>query len=149
MPKADSRSDGDIVRAAVRCWLACRQAGQRLLAEQNVDMTFEQAMVLFILEERDGSDLRTIAEHADRDRSTITRMVDGLERRNLVVRVPDQNDARRRLIYLTHQGRQQLAYFKTMRADFNKVALKGIPSGDIRSAIDTLNRICENMGLEL
>jgi DNA-binding MarR family transcriptional regulator len=146
MPKDDSQNKNDIVRAAARCWLACRRAGQRLLTEKNMDMTFEQAVVLFILRERDGSDLRTVAEHADRDRTTITRMIDGLERRSLVVRVPDQTDARRRLIYLTHQGRQQIDYFGGLKSDFDKVALRGIPAGDLRLSVRTLDRICDNLG---
>ena len=36
----------------------------------------------------------------------MTRLIDGLEKRNLVVRTPDKIDHRQKLIYLTSKGKQ-------------------------------------------
>ena len=110
------------------------------------DVTFEQLMVLFLLVEKDGQILRSLAEHADRERTTMTRMVDGLEKRNLVVRVPDQNDGRSKLVYLTRQGREMAERLKSQAGSFDETAFKGLTVKQIEEATTILSKITQNLG---
>ena len=64
-----------------RCWLTMKRAGRKLLVELEIDLTMEQVMALKILDNEEGLNASEIAERADRERTTMTRMLDGLERR--------------------------------------------------------------------
>ena len=137
-----------LTRAISRSWLSIKQAGRRLLAELNYDLTFEQLMVLFILADRDGQNLRALASQADRNRTTMTRMIDGLERRNLVVRVPGRDDRRNKIVYLTRSGRKMTEALETESVTFENQAFKGVSLKQTEEAVKVLNRISENLGYE-
>jgi len=144
-----NKSDSEVdlfLRTINRCWLSIKQTGRRILAEHDYDMTLEQLMVLFLLEERDGQNLRVLAELADRERTTMTRMVDGLERRNLVVRVPDKSDGRNKMVFLTREGRNMVADLEEHKRQFEKQALAGVTKAQLSGASETLSRICRNLG---
>lgn len=134
-----------MIREINHSWLSIKQAGRKLLAQLQHDLTFEQLMVLFLLEERDGQNLRALAEQADRERTTMTRMVDGLERRNLVVRVPDKTDGRNKLVYLTRQGRRLTEELDSQATDFDRKALKGLTKKQIAEATTVLEKISRNL----
>lgn len=133
----------EFLKTINRCWLSIKQAGRWLLAERDFDLTFEQLMVLYILDEKDGQNLRDLAILADRERTTMTRMVDGLERRSLVVRVPDKTDGRSKLVYLTRRGRQRTAELEDLKQQFMRDAFKGLTRAEITKATKVLERIAE------
>ena len=47
-----------------------------------------------------------LAEISEKDRPGITRIVDNMEKNNLVVRVPSESDRRHKLIFLTHKAKE-------------------------------------------
>ena len=145
MTASKRERDNEILRAINRCWLSIKQVGRKLLAQPNYNVTFEQLMVLFILEERDGQNIRFLAELTDKERTTMTRMVDGLERRNLVVRVPDKSDGRNKLVYLTHQGRKLTQEVDMIKTDFDSVIFKGLTKSEIGKAVVILNKMSDNL----
>lgn len=61
--------------------------------------------VLVDLWMKDGIRQRELAVSLIKDKGTIARSLDVLERENAVVRVPDAADRRNKRIYLTHRGR--------------------------------------------
>jgi DNA-binding MarR family transcriptional regulator len=145
---SNKRTEFDIfLRTLNRSWLSIKQTGRKILAEMNYDLTFEQLMILHLLEERDGQNLRYLAEHADRERTTMTRMVDGLERRDLVVRVPDKSDGRNKLVYLTRKGREMLDDVRQHKSKFEKLAVTGVTKEQLAKASEVLTRICRNLGV--
>src|SRR3982074_2841293 len=72
-----------------------------------LDITIEQWSVLYHLWKEDGLSQQQLCEATFRDKPSITRLVDNLEKLNLVKRVPSDNDRRINLIYLTG-GAQKL-----------------------------------------
>ena len=122
-----------------------RKAAQEVLSEQGYDVTMEQLFVLGALEEQDGQSLGNLAERVDRDRTTITRMIDGLERKNLVVRVPDQNDNRQKLVYLTRLGRQRMAEVDSLAERFSDNIFGGQSDEDIQAAIRLMDSITRRL----
>lgn len=65
--------------------------------------------VLAILNEHDGRTVGHIAELAGIERSTMSKMIDALVARTLVVRTSEAADRRRSLVYLTRAGRAKYA----------------------------------------
>lgn len=70
------------------------------------DVTVEQWIVLVNLWHRDGQFQQQLADISGKDKTSITRLIDGLEKRNIVVRVPDAVDRRHKRIYLTNKGKK-------------------------------------------
>lgn len=75
-------------------------------AETEHDVTIEQWRILNRLWQQDGRRQQDLADLAHRDKTSITRIIDSMEERDLVVRVPDGNDRRQKLIYLTNKGKR-------------------------------------------
>lgn len=69
------------------------------------DVTVEQWIILLKLWHQNGQFQQQLAENTGKDKTSITRLIDGLEKRNLVVRVPDTIDRRCKRIYLTNKGK--------------------------------------------
>ncbi len=55
---------------------------------------------------REGVRQQELAVSNIKDKATIARSLRQLEKENLVVRIPDPNDKRNKLIYLTHSGQE-------------------------------------------
>ena len=115
------------------------------LSNMTYNLTFEQISILHILEEQEGSNLGLLAEKADRERTTISRMIDGLEKRNLVLRVPDKDDKRQKLLYLTNLGQERLEQMKPIGEEFNKSIYKGIDKEEVEATLATLKKILKNI----
>lgn len=67
-------------------------------------ITVEQWTILAILWQKDKVTQQTLSDMTFRDKPSITRLIDNLEKQKLVVRVPDTSDRRANLIYLTQKG---------------------------------------------
>ena len=72
--------------------------------EANLGVTVEQWTVLSCLWEQDKVTQQKLSEITFRDNPSMTRLIDNLEKRDLVVRVPDLTDRRANLIHLTQKG---------------------------------------------
>jgi len=81
-----------------------RYLGARFRAA-GIGITVEQWTVLACLWQKDKISQQVLAQTTFRDKTGMTRLIDNLEKRGLVVRVPDTADRRSNLIHLTRQGR--------------------------------------------
>ncbi|MBI1928890.1 MarR family transcriptional regulator, partial [Candidatus Poribacteria bacterium] len=80
---------GYIVNRAARAVL---NRLNRNFAEAGHDATAEQWRILVHLWHQDGQRQQQLADIICQDKTSITRLINGLEKRNLVVRIPDTID---------------------------------------------------------
>lgn len=73
--------------------------------ENGIELSREQWSVLAVLWENNGCSQQHIAEKSFRDRPSVTRLIDNMEKDGLVERKPDPNDRRSNLIFLTQKGK--------------------------------------------
>jgi DNA-binding MarR family transcriptional regulator len=78
----------------------------RAFQNAGYNITFEQWAMLASLWNQDGQCQHEIGSCQGKDRPTISRLVDNLEKNNLVVRVPSEHDKRIKRVYLTYQTKQ-------------------------------------------
>jgi Transcriptional regulators len=76
----------------------------RSFAQKGIDITTEQWSVLACLWKKDGVSQQTLCVLTSKDKPSMTRLIDNLEKRDLVQRMPDKNDRRNNLIRLTQTG---------------------------------------------
>jgi DNA-binding MarR family transcriptional regulator len=108
------------------------------------EFTHEQIICLLELQRQDGVELGALANHIDRERTTVTRMIDGLEKRNLVVRVADRSDKRNRLVYLTKLGRKRIEELEPVVQGFYSRMLRDISPAQVDVTLNTLRAIIAN-----
>ena len=88
-----------------RTHLTLKKQLNKAISDAGHDVTVEQMGLMRFLWQQDGVSQRALVNQVKKVKSSITRLIDNMEKRNLVVRVPDQNDKRNKLIYLTHKGK--------------------------------------------
>ena len=76
----------------------------RAFALEGVDITTEQWSVLACLWKKDGVTQQALCGLTLKDKPSMTRLIDNLEKRNLVIRMADSKDRRINLIHLTQSG---------------------------------------------
>lgn len=76
----------------------------RAFASEGIEITTEQWSVLACLWQKDKVTQQTLCSLTLKDKPSMTRLIDKLERRNFVTRVSDFKDRRINLIHLTESG---------------------------------------------
>ena len=118
---------------------------QKNFKQKNVDITIEQWSVLYHLWKEDGLSQQQLCEATFRDKPSITRLVDNLEKLKLVRRVPSRDDRRINMIYLTPEALQlQEQTMELANLTLNE-ALDGVTNGQIEIAKEVLQRVYENL----
>ena len=110
-----------------------------------VDISTEQWFILFRLYERSGLSQSDLADKALNDHPNITRMLDAMEKRNLVKRDPDPEDRRRHLISLTLEGQQLMATLMPEVVDVRQALFAGVSQIEVDSLVSTLDKIEQNL----
>ena len=108
-------------------------------------ITIEQWSVLYHLWKEDGKSQQELCNATFRDKPSITRLVDNLEKLQLVKRVPSDNDRRINLIYLTRQAQKlQEETMELAEATLNE-ALEGVPLDRIEICKEVLQVVYDNL----
>ena len=94
--------------------------------------------------EKEGINQQELSNFSDRDKTSITRLIDSLEKKNIVVRVPDRSDRRNKLIYLTKKGRDLEQGLGQVAVNVMEKALSGLTDEHIETSMITLKKIIKN-----
>lgn len=118
---------------------------QRNLKEDGVHITAEQWSVLYYLWLEEGRTQQELACLTFRDKPSISRLINNLEKLELVIRVTAKNDKRTNLIFLTKQGRQlKEASLRQAKRTISE-ALSGVAREDMTNARQTLDIVYANL----
>ena len=120
------------------------QAKSRRLAERTIKpmgLTYSQYGVLVALGEQDGVPQRVIAERLETDSNTVMVIVNSLEAKSLVTRVPAPADKRLRLVTLTKRGRSLLAAANAAVAPLYGSLAERFSADELEGAQRPLSRI--------
>lgn len=135
----------DEPHVAVLFFVAHRAVEQRVFAalrEAGHDLTLAQGRLCARIGP-DGTRLTDLAESAQVTKQTAGALVDQLEGRGFVERVPDPTDARARLVRLGPQGRAAQALAREMEARVTDEWTRHLGSGEMRRLRRTMERLRE------
>lgn len=113
--------------------------------EAGIEITIEQWSVLYQLWKEDGRSQQQLSDATFRDKPSITRLVDNLEKNHLVVRQNDKRDRRVNLIYLTKEGWSLEEKSMSVANQTLNEALEGVPSDKINTAKEVLQIVYDNL----
>lgn len=119
---------------------------EQILAEKNIDaFNGAQGRILYVLWSRDGISLRELADKTGLAPTTLTSMVDRMEKAGLVCRMLDKNDRRKTLLALTAKAKNLEQDYKAVSDKMSEIFYKGFSDDEIRTCEAMLARILDNM----
>jgi DNA-binding MarR family transcriptional regulator len=118
---------------------------QKNFKTNGVEITIEQWSVLYHLWKQDGVNQQELCNATFRDKPSITRLVDNLEKLKLVRRVSSKEDRRRNLIFLTETAKKLQDQSMELANQTLNEALEGVPSADIELCKSVLQKVYDNL----
>ncbi len=143
--KIDYSAEHSIGTNIGKVFRVLRTSLQRNFEAAGYKLTLEQWLMLVLLTIRDGQTQQELSIMSVKEKTTITRLIDGLEKKNLIVRVPDKTDRRNNLIYLTKEGKKVEKTLTPLAFETNDMALKGFTKKEIHQFLDMLKRMYGNL----
>ena len=118
---------------------------QRNFKLAGLDITVEQWSVLYYLWKQDGMSQQDLCNATFRDKPSITRLVDNLEKQKLVKRVASKTDRRINEVFLTEKGRYIEQQTMVVANQTMNEALVGVPEKQIQVAKEVLQKVYDNL----
>ena len=113
--------------------------------DSGLDISLDQWMVLGPIWQLESASQKELGEMCLKDKTNITRIIDALEQKNLVVRVEDQIDHRIKRIVLTNAGKQLFFDVLPIMEKTREEVRKDISNKDIETFKVVLSKILENL----
>lgn len=130
-----------------RTALALKSALQRRFKDHGVEITAEQWVLIRHLWEEEGLSQREIGERAAKDKPNITRMLDALEKRRLIIRQLDSRDRRKFRIYLTKEGKQLHERLMPLAQTFREQVTQSLSPSEMDGVKKILAKINRNLDI--
>ncbi|MBO6057998.1 MAG: MarR family transcriptional regulator [Bacteroidales bacterium] len=115
------------------------------LQENGINITPEQYLVMDILWEKSSISQQNIADIIQKDKNSVTKIIDSLEKKNLVIRVVDKNDRRINKIELTEEGSALEKITTEVAINFMNDVVKNIDTKDLDTFVNVMRQIKNNL----
>ncbi|MDB5561737.1 MAG: MarR family transcriptional regulator [Hyphomicrobiales bacterium] len=109
------------------------------------DLTLPQWRAIAQLSKADGLSQVTLASLTETDPMTLSGIIDRLESKLLVERVPDPSDSRAKLVRITPKSRALVAEMRIIAGGVYEDALRGIGETDRQTLLKALALVCANL----
>ena len=116
----------------------------RVFRQESIEVTPEQWTVMYYLWSRDGVTQQELCNLTFKDKPSMTRLIDNMERQHLVVRISDKRDRRTNLVHLTKTGRELEGKAFVIANQTLKEALQDVSLEDLKIAQEVLRKIFMN-----
>lgn len=117
----------------------------KALHDHGFTITPEQFTILVSLWSSNGQCQHELATCQGKDRASITRLVDGMEKENLVVRIPSEKDRRIKLVYLTQKAKSLQNQLLEVVSKATLKAQLGITPQELETTKKVLTLMIKNM----
>lgn len=118
---------------------------KQLIESLDLELTFDQFMVLMPIWKLDGISQQQIVEGCGKDKTSVTRIITTLENKNFVLRIKDLNDARLNHIYLTKFGKQTVEKVIPVMRQTRNYIKKDINENDYNIARSVIIQLIEKL----
>ena len=118
---------------------------QRKFNQAGLNLTIEQWSVLYHLWKEDGISQQELCTATFRDKPSITRLVDNLEKLGLVKRLASKDDRRMNMILLTPDARKLEEQAMVMANETLNEALESVPADKIEVCKEVLGIVYNNL----
>ena len=116
--------------------------------EKDIELTFEQFVILHLLNLNCDLIQRDLASQLQKDKSIIVRQINSLLERQYIVRLINKDDKRIKNLILTKKGFEFLNKVKLIADEVSSKLLTGVSDADLEIFRNVLGKIQENGGVE-
>ena len=123
----------------------CGRVWNKILRENDMaDLEGARGRIIFALWGKDGVPIKTLCEKTSLDKSTLTGIIDRLERDGYITKKPSETDKRSTLISLTGKEQEFAQKVQKVSNQMNKIFYKGFTDEEILQIDSMLERILAN-----
>ena len=115
------------------------------LQENGINITPEQYLVMDILWDKQSLSQQNIADVIQKDKNSVTKIIDSLEKKNFVSRVVDKKDRRINRIELTKEGEALEKNTTEVAIKFMNDTIAGIDNQDLNTFVDVMRKLKGNL----
>jgi len=116
-----------------------------MLKQSKVELTPEQFLLIDLLWNQGPLSQQKLADTMGKDKNSVTKLTDALERKGFVIRKRDENDRRSNILVLTDKAQEMKLEAKETGITMLDKILEGIEEKDLQNFLDTLQKMSENM----
>ncbi len=113
--------------------------------EEGYNLTPEQFLVMDAIWDEGKMSQQKIADTIFKDKNSVVKLLDGLEKKNLVRRVANKDDRRQNLIEITPHAKEIQQNVTDIAMNAVDLIIKDIPKQDLHIFIKVLTKMAENM----
>ncbi|MCV9385599.1 MarR family winged helix-turn-helix transcriptional regulator [Reichenbachiella ulvae] len=110
-----------------------------------MELTKAQFIILKVLCRKDGIPQNELAFVTDRDKTSLTRLIATMERKNLIRREHDQNDKRINHVFITSKGKTEINNALPAIMKVVESVQKNISREELNTTIKVLGKIKDNL----
>jgi DNA-binding MarR family transcriptional regulator len=118
---------------------------QKHFRNEGLDITIEQWSILYHLWKEDGLSQQELCNRTFRDKPSITRLLDNLEKLKLVKRVASKEDRRINSVFLTDAALQLHDITISLANQTMDEALVGVSKTEIETVKNVLQKVYDNL----
>ena len=118
------------------------------LKDEGVPLTPEQFMLIDLLWNHGEMSQQQLADLMQKDKNSVTKLVDAIERKGFVVRRQNRNDRRSNTLVLTEKANQLKPGAKLKGISILDQMLEGISEEELRAFLATLRKLDVNMSID-
>ena len=115
------------------------------LREMGVPLTPEQFMLIDILWNQGEMTQQQLADQLQKDKNSVTKLVDAIEKKGFVIRKQNPHDRRANTLVLTEKANELKPGAKQKGISILDQILEGISEDELRSFLSTLRKLNSNM----
>lgn len=116
-----------------------------MLAKRGFNLTKMQFILLHKLHGQDGACQNDLAFSSNRNKSSLTRAINVLEKKQYIARIPSKKDKRRNQLFITKKGQEVIDQSSSVFEEISTRIQKGITPEEIEHTIEILKRIQVNV----
>lgn len=117
------------------------------LRETDVPLTPEQFMLIDLLWNQGEMSQQELADMMQKDKNSVTKLVDAIEKKGFVIRRQNPHDRRSNTLVLTEKALALKPVAKQKGISILDLMLEGIKEEELRSFLTTLRKLNSNMTL--
>lgn len=119
---------------------------EKILTAQGIEaFNGAQGRILYVLWQEDGVPIKTIAERCGLAITSLTTMLERMEKSGLIIRQQDSGDKRKTLIFLTDKAKALKEDYDAVSDRMSVIFYQGFTEEEIRNFEEHLERIRLNL----
>lgn len=144
-PREDPKLEGILFYQIEQAMRQSIRYTHRIFADAGIDLTKDQWLVLKKVHDEDGVAPLEIAKVLGKEAASMTRMLDILERKQLLKREQNPTDRRSSLVFCTQEGKEVYTRVLPLVKNIRAQAVKGMTAEELEQLRLSLRMIFRNL----